>query len=245
MKSLQKINKILLVFYLALQVGIGVFLSNVLILPRLANAWETSQSAQAICVLNTSNNVNYVNLQVSFTNNEPDRAMNVRVVDNWTGQDVSLGVVRPGETKTDRIRTGEQGNSRNSVKSVTFFLTWAEGAQPRPGERNPHQFTVDYNTIDCPQPAAPTATTVPPTATPVPGATATPTPVAQTQQVLLVRTEVVQPTPTPQVQVLAARAVTELPKTGAADGILFGLLSLIPAGIIIRQKSKSIFKESN
>lgn len=242
MKSLQKLNKTLFVFYLALQVGIGVFLANALILPRLASAWVTSQSAEAICVLNTSNNVNYVNIQVSFTNNEPDRAMNVRVVDNWTGQDVNLGVVHPGETKTDKIKTGEQSNSSNSVKSVTFFLTWAEGAQPRPGEINPHQLTVDYNTKDCPQPVAPTATPVPPTATPVSGATATPTPVAQTQQVLLVRTEVVQPTPTPQVQVLAAREVVELPKTGAGDGILLGLLSLIPAGIIARNKAKGLFK---
>lgn len=256
MNSLAKLNKILFIFYLALQVGLGIFLSNLLILPRLVMAWEFNASAEAICVLNTSNNVNYVNIKVNFQNNqtESDRAMNVLVTDDWTGQNVEfLNVAPNGGSREGKIKTGQTSIGSNTI---TVKMTWRDG---RTDYGSPHIYkTAQYSAIDCPQPVAPTTTPVPPTATPtpvsptatpVPGATATPAPqptatptstsTTNTTQVLVVR-EIVQPTPTPQFQVLAARAVRELPKTGPADGILFGLLSLIPIGIIIRRKASKL-----
>lgn len=264
MKSLKQLNRTFFVLYLALQVGLGIFLSNLLILPRLVMAWEFNASAEAICWLNPGDNVNYVHIKVNFQNNqtESDRAMNVLVTDEWTGQSVEfLNVAPKGGSRQGEIKTGIRTDRDNfGSSSVTVKMTWTDG---RTDYGSPHVIkNVGYNDIDCPQPVAPTPTPVPPTATPIPPtstpvpptatpvpptptptAIPTPTPIVLTQQVLIVR-EVITPTPTPQVQVLAARAVVELPKTGAADGILVGLLSLIPAGIVLRQKSKNIFKNT-
>ncbi len=243
MNSLKKLNKILFIFYLALQVGVGIFLSNIFIFPRLVSAWETSQSSEAVCVLNNNVNINYVNIKASFTNNDSNvnKAMNVVAKDNWTGQEVNLGSVAVGETKSGLIKTGQTSITNSTV---TFTLTWTDGSQSHGGSDTK---TVSYSALNCPQPVstptptippASTPTSVPPTPTSVP---ATPTPVTTTQ-ILIVKEEViVTPTPAPKVQVLAAKTFKELPKTGPVDGILLGLLSLLPAGLIIKQKSKNMF----
>ena len=107
MKSLKKMNKVLLVFYLALQVGVGIFLSNIFIFPHLVSAWETSQSAQAVCVLNNNVNIIYVNIKASFTNNDSNvnKSMNVVAKDNWTTQELNHESVAVGETKDGLIKT--------------------------------------------------------------------------------------------------------------------------------------------
>ena len=122
-------------------------------------------------------------------------------------------------------------------------MTWTDGSQSHGGSDTK---TVSYSALNCPQPAvtptptippASTPTTVPPTPTSVP---ATPTPITTTQQIVIVREEVqVTPPPGPKVQVLAAKTFNELPKTGLVDGMLIALISLIPAGFIIKNMGKN------
>ncbi len=246
---MKKLIKAFVLIFLFFQIGVVFGLSNLPIASSVF-AWEGSQSAESICWLNPSDNVNYVHIKVSYTNNE-DKAIKVKAHDNNGGQEVDLGTINSHETKTGEIRTGQHPNI--VANSVTFFLTWADGAAGSETK------TVNYSSLECPQPAAPTPTPTTPVATPIPTIvpTAIPTPtnvpainvqanatatnnvtVQQVQQVQ--QTQQAQAAPKPQV--LAAVKMTELPKTGAQDNILLGLFSLIPAGIFIKKKAESMLQ---
>ncbi len=249
----QKLNKRLYLIFIALQTAIIVFLSSIFVLPYFVHAWETSQKAEAVCVVNQIGKT-HVNIKVTFTNKD-DKAMNVVAKDNWTTQEVNLGRVNPTETKSDLIKTG-QTEITNS--SVTFFLKWVDGSDKE-------EITVKYNALNCkpvekptttPQPTATpvpsVTTTATPTTTPIPTVTPTPTTAAQVVNNITntntvsanatatntVNIQQVQPTPTPQV--LAAKTVKTLPATGASDVILLTLLSLLPAGVYISKKAEKI-----
>lgn len=185
-------------------IGVFFLLLSFLITQSNVFAWEAARSAEALCVLNTSNNVNYVNIQVSFTNHDV-KAINVKAKDNWTTQEVDLGTVNVEETKIGLIKTGQKDITNSSI---TFFLTWADGSA------GSETFTSNYSAINCPQPTPTPAPTSAPTVTPVPSPTPTSAPAAPTPTPVVININVVNPvnpTPTPQPIVLGAAAVNPTP----------------------------------
>lgn len=264
---MQKLIKAFFLSCILLQIVAVMVFSNGSINPKLAFAWETNQSAEAECVLNPDEDINYAKIRVRFTNKD-SKAMNVTAQDNQTGKTVDFPTIQPGQTHTRSIQTRQKSIANGTV---TISLTWAEGAS------GSDKRTVSYNAIKCNQPVVvptstptPAPTVVPATPTPtaiptsVPAPTSTPVPtsipqvinnvqanatatnnvtvqqVQQVQQIQQVQ-QVQQSAPKPP-QVLAAVKVTKLPKTGAQDNILFGLFSLIPAGLFMIKKSKSMLQ---
>jgi hypothetical protein len=144
------------------------------------NAWNTDQSASAICDTGSGKVV----IDASFTNteaNNPSLAMNIIAKDNQSGNQVDLGKVNPGETKRDNIQTNMDSVSGGTV---TFILTWSDahgGGDSR---------TAQYGSVGpCPQPTSTpltptdvqlTETPTPPSPTPIltntPAPTGMPTP---------------------------------------------------------------------
>ena len=106
-----------------------------------ASAWQTEQSAEAVCVSNTAN------INVRFKNTEPDKRhldMNVVAVDQQTGKSVNLGtVLAGGGVANGTIETGLQQIDAGTVR---FNLTWSDG---RGGvdSRKAH-----YSAVDCAPP---------------------------------------------------------------------------------------------
>lgn len=141
-----------------------------LLIPTIANAWTTGQSAQAICLANSTGAIKF-----SFTNKETDKGMKVSVKDSQTGATFDMGTVDAQQTKSGEIDTGK---SNLGSGTITFFLTWVTGS-------GSDSRTANYSGITCVAPTAtptptsiPTATptpTVTPTDTPMPSATPTPT----------------------------------------------------------------------
>lgn len=242
---MQKLIKTFFLSCILLQVAAIFAFSNAFINPPLAFAWDTNQSAEAECVLNTNENVNYAKIRVRFTNKDNSRAMNVVATDNQTGKTIDFPTIQPGQTDTRSIQTREKNIGNGTV---TLALVWASGAS------GTDKATVSYNALNCPQPTSPTPT---PTSAPVvPTSTPIPT-VAQvvnnnnsqsnatvTNNVVVQQVEQAQQVQVaaPKPQVLAAVKMKELPKTGTQDNILFGLFSLIPAGLLMIKKSQKMLQ---
>jgi len=85
------------------------------------NAWFTTQAAQAICSTSDSSAV----IQVTFTNTERSKAMDVVAKDLQTGKKVDLGTIKADETKKATIVTGEKALLGGSV---LFSLSWSDGS---------------------------------------------------------------------------------------------------------------------
>lgn len=126
-----------------------------------AYAWATQQSASSICESNIAK------IAVSFKNTEYVSeeiktnywSMNVIATDQNTNKSIDLGTVKPGETKTGIISTGNQSTSTGNIK---FDLTWTDG------RKGIDSRTSAYSAKEC--------VVVTPTPTPTPTATPTPTP---------------------------------------------------------------------
>ncbi len=84
-------------------------------------AWYTEQSASTMCSTDNGNAV----IDVSFSNTETDKDMNVKANDLQTGTFVDLGTIKAHNTKKAEIDT-----MKNSIKSgsVIFKLTWSDGS---------------------------------------------------------------------------------------------------------------------
>ncbi len=256
MKSLKRLNKVFFTLYIALQVGLVIFLSNLFIFTRLTYAWQTSQSAEAVCVSTSDGSDIFVKIRVHFINKEDIKSVNVTAVDNQTGRSIEFPTLRPGEVHTRSIQTREKSINDGTV---TLHLSRPDGSET-------DQRRVNYTSINCPQstvtpsptPRTPTPTpTRPPRPTRVPTPTTvltttpTPTSVPSFSSVTSTSTStsestanvnVIQQPPSPPAQtaVLAAKTVTELPKTGASDLILLNFLSLLPIGMFLRGKAKKL-----
>ena len=144
------------------------------VMPKIVAAWETAQSAEAIC---SSEGIAKIN--VSFTNNEQSKSINVEAEDQQTGEKISLGSIEKGQTKTGEIDTKKE-SILNGI--VIFSLTWTDGMS------GSDKRSAKYKSISClkpsptptltPQPT-PTVTVEPtptPTETPIPTPTSTPIP---------------------------------------------------------------------
>ncbi len=172
-----------------------------LLIPTLAHAWSTDQSAQALCLANSTGAIRF-----SFTNKETNNSpMNVSVKDSQTGATFNLGTINDQQTKTGEIDTGKSNLSNGTI---TFYLTWTNksGSDSR---------TANYSAITC---VAPTATPTPrpsatptPTSTPMPSATPTPT-----------ETPVPSATPTPTVAVTVTPTPTSTNTNNCDDSTQTG-----------------------
>lgn len=123
-------------------VVINILLAQILPFIPVAHGWETDEDATSLCVNNEAA------IDVSFTNQESSRGINVLATDLQSGRSVDLGTVAPGDTATGRILTGMQVMAAGQVR---FDLTWASG----------HGSDVrfaDYETRDCTPPPAPECT---------------------------------------------------------------------------------------
>lgn len=110
-------------------------------------AWQTSQSAAAVC----SPQNGKILISVQFTNKEASRAMDVTAKDLQSGQEISLGTVRRGETKSGDIIIEK---TKINAGSVIFNLAWTDGS------RGTDSFTANYKAVDgcsspSPTPSAP------------------------------------------------------------------------------------------
>lgn len=127
--------------------------------------WLTDQSASTSCPTNGSG----VEITVTFTNTEPRRSstdMDVIATDQQTGEEVDMGSIRGGETKSAVIKTGRETLDSGSVK---FFLTWTDG------HRGTDSRTARYKAVSkCVQPSP--SPTDAPSSTPAPSDQPSPTP---------------------------------------------------------------------
>lgn len=266
---------------------ISAVFSSLVITP-MVSAWQTSQSASADC-----DRSGFADINVSFTNEENSRSMDVVAKDNQSGISVDLGTVNAHQTKTGEIVTGHSSVNNGTV---TFTLTWTN-------DKSQHDTrTTNYNSVVChgptpttTPPPTPTATPTPtsrptptptptsaptptptptnapsPTLTPTPTSAPTPTPTPETNtptptpqptSTPVPTTEIPSPTPvtitvtntnnptmtntnditinnSQQPEVLGASTVQSLPSTGPSSDLLFGLISLLPAGLGLRKLSK-------
>lgn len=86
------------------------------------DALETFQSAEAVCTPDM-----FASIRVSFANKQPDEpqlALRVLAVDEQTGEQVDMGIVEPGESKTATLTTT---NASLLDGVIRFDLTWADG----------------------------------------------------------------------------------------------------------------------
>ncbi len=103
-------------------------------------AWHTNQSAVATCPTDNES----VAIQLSFTNSETSKDMDVKATDLQTKETVDLGTVKHGETMSGQINTGL---STIDDGSVIFNLKWTDKS---PGT---DAFKADYKGIEkCPSP---------------------------------------------------------------------------------------------
>lgn len=131
---------------------LGVFITVIAVAPlfstQVAEAWHTSQSAQAVC----ENNTAVINF--SFTNTDT-QAMIVKAKDEQTGKIVDLNTVQPGETTNGTITT-EQTSLNDGV--VHFLLTWAKGS-------GNDTIVSNYSAVSCNQSVSNPTPTATPSAT--------------------------------------------------------------------------------
>jgi len=165
-------------------IGVSAFYGSLFVIPFAVAAWNTTQSADAIC---TPSGLAAIDVRFTNTESDKDLAMNVVAQDNQTHNLVSFGTVEPKETKTGEIETVKTSLENDSV---TFTLKWANG---KPGTDTR---TASYGAVNC----------KPPTPTPTPQPTATPTPIPT---VTVIPTS--QPTVTPQPTTITTPTPTEVP----------------------------------
>lgn len=135
-----------------------------ILIPIITSAWYTGQNAWSEC------SENKAVIKVSFTNKEPKDnpekwSMNVVAKDTQTGNSVDLGTVKPGETVTGTINTGQCSIAKGQVK---FILKWTDGRKG--GDTK----WADYKKKNCCP--CPTATPILVTPSPTPMPTDTPVP---------------------------------------------------------------------
>lgn len=103
-------------------------------------AWNTQQSAVATCPTDNES----VTIQLSFSNRESSKDIDVNVTDLQTKKSVDLGTVKHGETMTGQINTGV---STLKDGSVIFNL---KATDKSPGT---DAFKADYKGVEkCPAP---------------------------------------------------------------------------------------------
>lgn len=108
----------------------------------LQHAWETQQSADAVCAPN-SNAV----IEVSFRNTEASKAMDVTAKDLQSGKSIDLGTIAHGEKVTSQIDTGKPSIQGGAVQ---FTLKWTDKS---PGA---NISSATYNAVeDCSSPTPP------------------------------------------------------------------------------------------
>lgn len=171
-----------------LSVGFLSVLAVSVITP-FAFAWNVSVSATSLC---EPEDHEQAVIEVSFTNNESSREIDVIAKDLQSGRSISLGEVEAKHTAHGEIVPHRTELNKGAV---AFFMTWAKG------ESGSDTRYASYNSIDCelPKPTStPTPTEKPtqtptPTPTQMPTMTATPTPTVTPTQV---PTEMPTPTPT-------------------------------------------------
>src|SRR4051812_4253747 len=105
-----------------------LFLGGALLLVQLQQqqrikqfAWQVAQSADASC--STDNNTAVIN--VSFTNHESEKSIDVTAKDLQTGKSVDLGTAAPGENKQDTLVTD---HTSLNAGSVAFFFKWTDNS---------------------------------------------------------------------------------------------------------------------
>ena len=180
-----------------------------LALAPLAGAWETSQSASAVCVDGV------VVMKASLTNND-ERVMNVliRFGDIVTREVVGL---EPGaNTGTISVETG---NSQIDATTVSFELTWNDGS-----EELDTRF-VEVPALRCETPAT---TTAPTTMAPATTTTATPTTTTTTTT-----TEVPEYGLIPPISIVREPLSTSTPElayTGAGQDIAMIVIAFVMIG---------------
>lgn len=96
-------------------------------------AWQTTQSATAICSPNSSNII----LKVQFSNQEQDKDLDVVAKDLQTGESVNLGTVKRGESASGDIDTGLE-----SIDDGSVIFTIAEG------NSGTEEFTANYLAVE-------------------------------------------------------------------------------------------------
>lgn len=84
-------------------------------------AWGTRQSAEAICEPEEGGAI----INVSFTNTENSKSMDVVAKDLQSGKTVDLGTVKPKETKKGIIETESIELAKGSI---LFTMTWTDGS---------------------------------------------------------------------------------------------------------------------
>ncbi len=84
-------------------------------------AWSTTQSAKTVCPVDGSGAI----VEVSFTNTESSKSMDVVAKDIQSGKFIDLGTVKPKETKEGQINTESTTLEKGSVQ---FNLKWTDGS---------------------------------------------------------------------------------------------------------------------
>ncbi len=83
-------------------------------------AWSTTQSASASC----SSTDGSAAIQVTFTNTETSKSMDVVAKDMQTGKSITLGTVKPQKTATNSIITNQASLNDGTIM---FTLSWTDG----------------------------------------------------------------------------------------------------------------------
>ncbi len=185
------------------------------ILAPIAGAWETTQSASAVCVDDV------VELQASFANND-ERAMNVliRFGDIATREVVGL---EPGAS-TGAISI-ETGNSQIDATTVSFELTWNDG------DTEVDTRFVEVPALRCETPAT---TTAPTTTAPVTTTTTAPTTTAPATTAPATTTSIPEVGLIPPISIVReplASSTPELAYTGTDHDIAMIIIAFVMIGI--------------
>ncbi len=183
-----------LMFIALSAIGFGLF-------APIAGAWETAQTASAVCENNT------VTLQASFTNADT-RAMNIVITFGDLATREIVGLEPGASTGTISVETG---NSQIDATQVSFELTWNDGTE------DVDTRFVEVSALRCEAPA--TTTTAPATTTTAPTTTTTSIPeVGLIPPISIVREPLSSSTP-------------ELAYTGAGHDIAMIIIALCLIGI--------------
>lgn len=123
----QKLSKRTLLFIsLALLVSSGVLVYALQLQQDIRqratqSQWFVSTAAKAVCSPDTGK----ASVEVSFTNNETLRDIDVVAEDDESGEKIDLGTIKNGETKKGVIQFDAPSLAKGSV---VFTMTWSDGA---------------------------------------------------------------------------------------------------------------------
>lgn len=123
----QKLSKkTLLLISLALLVSSGVLVYALQIQQDIRQrasevSWFVGASAKAVCSPDTGS----ASIQVSFTNKETLRDIDVVAMDEESGEKTDLGTIKAGDTKTGVIQFDNDSRPKGTV---TFDMTWTDGS---------------------------------------------------------------------------------------------------------------------